>query len=291
MGVFNGNSIYNYGAVGGGGGIVDGGELDLRDYIILENNKKYTLDNDSLSVLNFICEKADDEQFDIVVDLTAETNCQINVFGKNGNLLYSMPFSGTNVISTNGTYKITILNGSYFIEQLTVPSVDPSGIFLDDVFYGLVKINGLLWSTSDLLLNIGDNIYTNESPFGEKRYFRGDSNDLSAALNDYGVRLPTKDEVDSLIAYLGSRNIACAAIRSTTQWNSGRNGNNSSGLSVQPSGYFNYIGGAIFDKGYFGSLLASGNQSSNIYRFYYDDSIVGYSTSITNSPVRFVIDT
>ena len=213
-------TIYNYGG-GGGGGYKDGGQIVDADFMELENNAVSSYENISRDTLNFYYEPKEGEILNAIVELKTAVNATINVYIVNNGVGYFLGYIGSNAINAGDYYKVIITANSFEVEQVNIITNDPGFVIIDDIFYGVKKINNLLWLTDNLkysgfnFKNIGGNFYYPEQD-----------------ININGWRLPTKAE----IVYLDF-NFAMDSLKAKTTWREGYNGNNSSGLNFKAFGH------------------------------------------------------
>ena len=213
-------TIYNYGG-GSGGGYKDGGNITDADFMEVKNNALSYYSNISRVDLNFYIETKDGEIIDSVIELTTDVNATINVYVVKNDFVYLLGYIGGNTINAGDNYKVVIIGNSYNVEQVNIITNDPEFVVIDDVFYGVKKINNVLWLTDNLKYsgfnckNIGGNFYYPEQD-----------------ININGWRLPTKAE----IVYLNF-NFTMNALKSQTTWRAGYNGDNSSGLNFKAFGH------------------------------------------------------
>lgn len=119
MGVFNGNSIYNYGGAGGGGGYNDGGQIVDGDFMKIENNAVSTYNNVNRDTLNFYLEPSDGEILNDVVELTTAVNSTVNVYVLRNGLYYLLGNIGGVTVEAGKEYKVNILGNSYDVENIS----------------------------------------------------------------------------------------------------------------------------------------------------------------------------
>lgn len=223
-GIFKGDSIYKNGG-GGGGGYSDGGELIDSDFIKVENNAVSSYKNTSRDPVNFYVEVQDGEVINSVIEFSTEINSTINVYYYKNGFYYLMSNIGGNSVTANNDYKINIVGDSYKIEQTSNPNVIPSFVDIGCHRYKIVELNGLLWCTEN---------YIN----GDIGIFKGLTNNYYYRQSDMknfsvdGWRLPTKDEIISLVSFLGPN----PALHCKTDygWLNGWNGDNANGLTIGP---------------------------------------------------------
>ncbi|MDG2311271.1 MAG: FISUMP domain-containing protein, partial [Flavobacteriales bacterium] len=105
-----------------------------------------------------------------------------------------------------------------------------------------------------------------------------------------GWHIPSDGEFTDLTDFLGGASVAGGKMKSTSGWNDGGNGSNSSGWSGLPGGY-RYSGGFISDSGgftsdgYFGfwwSASESIGTSWGRRLNYFDGDVYEYSSSRSN---------
>lgn len=118
MGVFNGNSIYNDGAAGGGG-YNDGGQIVDGDYMKIENNAAYTYDNVNRGTLNFYLEPVEGEILNAVIELTTTINSSVKVYVLQNGLYYLLGNIGGDTVEAGKEYKVIILGNSYEVENIS----------------------------------------------------------------------------------------------------------------------------------------------------------------------------
>ena len=152
-GIFKGDSIYNN---GGGGGYKDGGELVDDDFIKVENNTNSSYNNETRDPINFYFEVKEGEVLNSVIELTTTINSTVDVYIVRNNLYYLIGNIGGNTVNAGDDYKINIVGDSYTVEQVTYNSYEPKAVVLKGHRYGIVKIDGKYYTTSDLISPIGN---------------------------------------------------------------------------------------------------------------------------------------
>lgn len=198
MGVFNGNSIYNEGAAGGGG-YADGGQLADADFIKVENNSVSSYDNVSRDPVNFYFEVNDGEVLNSIVELTTAVNSTINVYVLNNGLYYLLGNVGGNTVNAGNDYKLNITGDSYALEQVTPGGGSVPSLFeINGVFYQIKEFNGYLWLMQNLSGNFGLEVVnvptTGNTPYGSYaqnvslcggKYFYRAGSDLINVINEH----------------------------------------------------------------------------------------------------------
>ena len=119
MGVFNGNSIYNDGGAGGGGGYNDGGQIVDADFMKIENNAVSTYDNINRNTLNFYLDPSEGEILNAVVELKTAVNSVVNVYVFKNGLYYLLGNIGGDTVAAGNEYKVIILGNSYEVENIS----------------------------------------------------------------------------------------------------------------------------------------------------------------------------
>ena len=229
MGIFNGSSIYNYGAAGGGG-YNDGGQIVDGDFMKIENNAVSTYNNVNRDTLNFYLEPSDGEILNAVVELTTAVNSTVNVYVLRNGLYYLLNISGLNTVSSGNEYKVNIIGNSYAIENVTVQNPDPELAVINGTITKITKNNNLYWS--DFLVVDSSEYYNNTIGQPGRFYrIRSITNEILPNLSD-GWRPPTKTEVEYLV-----NNYTSPQLRSVTPaWSAVPPGTNESGLNFKPFG-------------------------------------------------------
>lgn len=223
MGIFNGNSIYNDGAAGGGGGgYNDGGDLTPAEYIELANNSFYKLEGNDAADLNFVIH-GESGVLNSIVEISTNVDSTVSVYVRRNGLLYILS-AIDNLIYSNKSYRLVISGDSYTLEEII--NVAPT--------IGKAEINGVYYD----VFQFGNKIITQ---------------DLGVFLNGYEFEslldslegkwtFPTKSFIDQIV-----NDVGLDAIRSTSGWNDGHNGTNTSGLDFYPYGTEN--SGTIYNAG------------------------------------------
>lgn len=278
MGVFNGNSIYNEGAAGGGA-LKNGGYLNDDSFIEFSNNTYSFYDNinDKIS-LNFLVEKGKDEILDSYLEITSSVSASINIYELIDGIVYKIGYADSNSISS-GISKISIIGDSFSIDSINnKPEVEYVGI--KNNLYGIIKVNNLLWLTS----NYKDDDFVHAID-GDTYYFEHES--IKNANID-GWRLPTRNEFISLTESFGYNEL-----KSTSGWKDGYNGDNASKFNAYPLGMYKKLYNDFANKTEFAqfqgniSKLDLGNTSFSIG---YNDTQWNIGTGVDDfwEPVRLV---
>lgn len=133
MGIFLGDSIYNYG--GGGGGYKDGGELIDGDFINVTNNTISTYENTARNEINFVINDIDTSSvINAVIELENTYNNQatINVYFVKDGFYYPLGNVGGNTVSANSDYSIQIIGDSFIINQVSSINNNPEYVVIDN---------------------------------------------------------------------------------------------------------------------------------------------------------------
>lgn len=256
MGVFNGNSIYNDGAVGGvGGGYNDGGDLTPADYIELENNSFYKLEGNDAANLNFVID-GESGVLNSIVEISTNVDSTVSVYVRRNGLLYILS-AIDNLIYSNKSYRLVISGDSYTIEEIA--NVAPT--------ISRAEINGVYYD----VFQFGNKIITQDLG----AWFNGyEFDSLLDSLNGEWT-YPTKEFLDQIVSDVGIE-----AIKSTSGWN-GTNGTNASGLNFYPYGVD--VGGTIYEAGDVSNIWSDSNgETSRKYIGIFDNMTVYSSYSKTN---------
>lgn len=223
MGIFNGNSIYNDGGAGGGGGYNDGGQIVDGDFMKIENNAVSTYDNvNNRDTLNFYLEPGDGEQLNAVVELTTAVNSTVNVYVLQNGLYYLLGNVGGNTIAAGNDYKVNIIGNSYSVEQvsgnLTLEYVDINGVNIK-----VKKLGSRYWTVE----NVNNIIISDFKERNGQRYYKHDSV-KDVEIN--GFHVPEQIAFNELLSVYGND-----ALRSTDMWSTVA-GSNTSGFDAKPYG-------------------------------------------------------
>ena len=117
MGVFNGNSIYNYGAVGGGG-LVYYGLIPDSDFMQVENNGFYKYHNEFRNDINLYLDVSEDDVLFDIISIENDIASNINIFILKNGFYYPIPYIGSNSLSAGKNYKIVLLGDSYTVDEV-----------------------------------------------------------------------------------------------------------------------------------------------------------------------------
>lgn len=228
MSIFKGDSIYKSGG-GSSGGYSDGGALVDADFIEVTNNSISTYDNTSRDQVNFYFEVSDGEMINSVIELTTAVNSTVNVYVLRNGFYYLLGNVGGDTVTAGNDYKVNITGDSFSLELVTPAQVDPEFVNLMGSVYGVKKVNGLYWIDRNFMGDVGTWIDDNSTRYYDYAAFEN--------INLDGWRLPTKTEINSLINSLYPD--TAKAMKSTSGWYAGGNGDNSTGLNFKPYGYYN----------------------------------------------------
>jgi len=228
-GILKGDSIYKS---GGGGGYKDGGQLVDGDFIKVENNTISSYDNVSRDPVNFYFEVKDGEVLNSVVELTTAVNATINVYVVRNGFYYLLGNVGGNTVNAGDDYKVNITGDSYSVEQVTTTGNDPEFIDISGKPVKVVKIGNLFWTELLFLEGFTHNVFRSNYYYPCTLYEQ-----VNNFLNNNNCRLPTKNDWDYLISYIGGSSNTYK-IRSTSGWDDG-GGTNELGMNVQALGYVN----------------------------------------------------
>lgn len=228
MTIYNGPSIYNQGG-SGGGAYKDGGALVDGDFIKVENNTISTYDNTARSDINYYFELADNEIINAVVELTTSLNATVHVYIVQNGLFIPIGNVGGDTVNAGDEYKVNITGNSFSLELVTPAQAEPEYVNLMGTVYGVKKVNGLYWIDRNFMGDVGTWIDDNSTRYYDYAAFEN--------INLDGWRLPTKTEINSLINSLYPD--TAKAMKSTSGWYSGGNGDNSTGLNFKPYGFYN----------------------------------------------------
>lgn len=160
-----------------------------------------------------------------------------------------------NFIASGPTFdEVTIGTQTWMAKNLAIDD-DQGGIYTQTVNYG----NG----------NITEYYYTWAAA-------------VRVANSISGWHLPTKSECDALATTAGGSSTAGTKLKSTTGWNSGRNGTDDFGFTAYPAGYWLRSTGSFFSKGYEAAFWTATEFSSyDAYAIFFD---VGSTMNIYNQP-------
>lgn len=129
---------------------------------------------------------------------------------------------------------------------LTPPT--PPGPSFDEVTVGTQT-----WMAKNLEIDDGgtgiyheDNVSANGVNFGTQYYYTLDAA-IRVANSINGWHLPSKEEWQTLTSYVGSN--SATKLKSTSGWNSNRNGTDDYGFTALPVGYSASTGGMVSDQG------------------------------------------
>lgn len=259
MGIFNGNSIYNDGVSGGGGGYADGGQIVDGDFMKIENKAVSTYDNVNRDSLNFYLEPADGEILNAVVELTTAVNSTVKVYVLRNGLYYLLGNVGGDSINAGDQYNLKIIGNSYELENINAASNDPSYIEILGRTYGLIKISNRLWITENFKYRFDDNYFMASDGSDEQQielttikqydsfetrdeiYYRVNTfskiNDLVASL---GLRVPNRSDMESL-----RNNYTMSQLTSQSD-----GGSNTTGFNAKFKGICSIYGGSTYNAVY-----------------------------------------
>jgi uncharacterized protein (TIGR02145 family) len=100
--------------------------------------------------------------------------------------------------------------------------------------YRTAKINGIVWLAENMRINIQGSIDYKSNP----EYGRFYNWDMANEACPHGWHLPSLQEWDDLVLFLGNQKIAENELRARSGWNNNCNGTDDFGFSALPSGYF-----------------------------------------------------
>lgn len=240
MGVFNGNSIYNDGGAGGGGGYNDGGDLTPADYIEIENNSFYKLEGNDAANLNFVID-GESGVLNSIVEISTNVDSTINVYVNRDGLLYKLSTIDS-LIYQNKSYRLYINGDTYYINEInqsiSISKAIINNNLVDVIVYGnYIITQDLGWFNYNEFEDL-----VNTSGWSKVSY-----QVLSTIKNDLGQ--------DSM--------------RSTSGWNTPQ-GTNTSGLNFYP--YGRKQGGDMNGVGYFNYSWCKDDYQPGFNYFY-----IGYS--------------
>lgn len=222
---------------------------------------------------------------------------------KNGTLLSLVIPAGTTEwidvgvnIENSYSYQVVAFYQSYnsgYSNEITTPIIC---VDIDGNVYEAIQIGDQIWMAENLKVTHyrnGDEIQheTNNSYWanlstGAYCYYDNDANnadtygvlynwyaieeDDTRGLAPEGWRVPTDDEWQSLVDYLGGSSVAGGKMKEagTAHWNSPNTGaTNESGFTALPGGYRDYYSGSFYDLGSYGYFW-SATEGSAIYAWY-----------------------
>ncbi|GBU22569.1 hypothetical protein R80B4_02479 [Fibrobacteres bacterium R8-0-B4] len=143
--------------------------------------------------------------------------------------------------------------------------------------------DGKTWTTENLNIATADSWCYDNDPANCDKYGRLYTWDAAmTACQSVGWRLPTNQEWQSLVDYAGGNSTAGKKLKSTSGWNSNRNGTDNYGFSALPGGVRRYSDGDFYEAsnyGYWWTATEGGNGSRASYRdmFYSTDYVNEYS--------------
>jgi uncharacterized protein (TIGR02145 family) len=111
-------------------------------------------------------------------------------------------------------------------------------------------------------------------------------NDNKGTLLPSGWHVPSKDESDTLISFVGGSSTAGLKLKSATGWNSGYKGTNDYGFTAYPAGYRHRLG----DYVYLGTETRFWNSTSTSYpeyQFFYLNNSDQSLNSATSMDYQF----
>jgi uncharacterized protein (TIGR02145 family) len=133
--------------------------------------------------------------------------------------------------------------------------------------YKTVKIGVQTWMAEDLKYAPGGECYNNDIDYC-KKYGRLYLWGTAIKVCPSGWHLPSYDEWDILVDFVGGDNVAGKKLKAKSRWNSDGNGDGAFGFSALPGGYGN-SDGSFNNVGYDGSWWsATEDDSSNAYSRY-----------------------
>lgn len=212
MGVFNGNSIYNYG--NGGGGLENGGAITLPSPVPIANNNFYTYENND-SLLNFYIDSED--PLNIIVEIDNKVNTTINVLQKKEGIYQSLNNNGLTNLDSGKKYYLRILIECFFVDEISGNNLNYE--IINNKLEKIVKISGRWWTAEDY----------NDSYFSLSQIIN-----LNNSLTD-GWRVAGSSDYGAIRSEYGS-NVGLH-LKSTTEWKDNGNGDNSLGFNSFPKGY------------------------------------------------------
>lgn len=231
----NGVSIYNFG--GGGGGYKDGGQLVDGDFIYVKNNTVSYYDNVSRDPVNFYFDVKQGEIINSVIEFNTQVNSTVNIYVVNsyGELVPIGNIGGNNV-TAGESYKITVIDNSFIIENVVAPITpdEPAAIIIDGKMYGCKKAGNRIWATENLAIETPNSIPNHFGLPGNRMYPKSELSLISSLLTG-GWRIP--DGVD-WADLRDNSGYTIQQLQSVGGWdNPNYAGNNQSGLNFYPFGY------------------------------------------------------
>lgn len=258
MGIFNGNSIYNYGD-GGGGGYNDGGQIADGDFMKIENNAVSTYDNVNRDHLNFYFDQADGEMINAVVELKTSVNSVVKVYVLRNGLYYLLGNVGGDSINAGDQYNLKIVGNSYELENINVATPDPAYIEILGHYYGLVKISNRFWITENLKYRFEDNFYlesdgsdaqTLDLPYSKQYdsfetrdeiYYRSNTfSKINSLVSSLGLRVPNRYDIENL-----ENNYTISQLTSQSY-----GGSNTTGFNAKYKGICSIYGASLWHARY-----------------------------------------
>lgn len=248
--IYNAPNIYKNGS--GGGGFKDGGELVDADFIKVENNTIANYTNDNRSVLNFYYDVKSGEIISGIIQITNNYAATINVFRVvNGIFTYLGTING-NTLNASEEYEISCNGNSFTINQVTPPVDQDEYTEIDGDLVKVTRLGNMIWT--DYLKKVIPGNKPNGYP-----WCRNSINPLGTGTDyvyyswDYAktltgaFKLPDETDVQNfqtIINGLGS----AAPVKSTSTWNGGNNGTNTTGFGMWPTGQMD-AGGSFYPIG------------------------------------------
>jgi uncharacterized protein (TIGR02145 family) len=133
--------------------------------------------------------------------------------------------------------RVTELEGK--VRQLQAEPVNDSDYFTDardGQKYRTAKINGKVWLAENMKINVqGSIVYENKPKYG-RFYNWAMANEACPP----GWHLPSLQEWDDLVMFLGDQREAIHKLRAKSGWGNDFNGTDDYGFSALPSGYYRF---------------------------------------------------
>lgn len=156
----------------------------------------------------------------------------------------------------------------------------------DGKTYKIIKIGSQVWMAKNLAYKAGKDCwaYNNDESNAEK-YGYIYTWETAKKVCPPGWHLPDNSEWNTLINYLGGRDVAGKKMKSTTGWIDGGNGNNSSGFNAFPGGFYDQSSRKFLVMGGNGDWWSSTSEES----FSIGCSSDGISNNIVNAPWSYCV--
>ncbi len=186
-------------------------------------------------------------------------------------------FAQEEATTESGKKVILSSNGTWYYKPITGSMKDSR----DGKTYKTVSIGTQVWMAQNLNYQTSNSWCYNDSSSNGTKYGRLYTWRAAQNACPSGWHLPNDNEWTELTNYLGGESVVGKKLKSASGWDlyEGKNyGNNESGFSACPGGYFDYGDSTFKGEGKFGNWWSStpyGNENAWLRYLYYDDGGVG----------------